>query len=48
MYFSGLDVHKKTTSFCVKDAAGRVHQDGRIGRSAAILTAGCEPCHSPG
>ena len=30
MYFIGLDVHKKTISFCVKDAAGRVHQEGKI------------------
>ena len=31
MYFIGLDVHKKTISYCVKDAAGRVHQEGKIG-----------------
>ena len=31
MYFIGLDVHKKTISCCVKDAAGRVHQEGKIG-----------------
>ena len=30
MYYIGLDVHKKTISFCVKDAAGRVHQEGKI------------------
>src|SRR5215469_13392833 len=30
MYFIGLDVHKKTISFCVKDAAGRVYQEGKI------------------
>jgi transposase len=30
MYFIGLDVHKKTISYCVKDAAGRVHQEGKI------------------
>ena len=30
MYFIGLDVHKKTISFCVKDAAGRVYQDGKV------------------
>ena len=27
MYFIGLDVHKKTISYCVKDAAGRVYQE---------------------
>jgi hypothetical protein len=30
MYFIGLDVHKKTISFCVKDAAGRIHQAGKV------------------
>ena len=30
MYFIGLDVHKKTISFCVKDAAGRVYQQGKV------------------
>jgi transposase len=28
---SGLDVHKKTISYCVKDASGQVHQEGKIG-----------------
>jgi transposase len=31
MYFIGLDVHKKTISYWVKDAAGRVYQEGKIG-----------------
>src|SRR5215471_3062200 len=31
MYYVGLDVHKKTISYCVKDASGRVHQEGKIG-----------------
>jgi transposase len=30
MYFIGLDVHKKTISFCVKDAAGGVHREGKV------------------
>ena len=30
MHFIGLDVHKKTISDCVKDAAGRVYQEGKI------------------
>ncbi len=30
MYFIGLDVDKKTISYCVKDAAGRVHQEGKV------------------
>jgi len=31
MYYIGLDVHKKTISYCVKDAAGHVHREGKIG-----------------
>jgi len=31
MYYVGLDVHKKTISYCVKDAAGCVLQEGKIG-----------------
>jgi transposase len=39
MYFIGLDVHKKTISDCVKDAAGRVHQEGKIGSTRRELDA---------
>src|SRR5712691_6561721 len=31
MYYIGLDVHKKTISYCVKDASGQVHQQGQVG-----------------
>jgi hypothetical protein len=31
MYYIGLDVHKRTISYCVKDAAGHVHQEEKIG-----------------
>jgi transposase len=37
MYFIGLDVHKKTISYCVKHAAGRVHQEGKIGSTRREL-----------
>jgi transposase len=37
MYFIGLDVHKKTISYCVKDAAGRVHQEGKVGATRREL-----------
>jgi transposase len=37
MYFIGLDVHKKSISYCVKDAAGRVYQEGKIGSSRREL-----------
>jgi hypothetical protein len=31
MYYIGLDVHKKTISYCVKDTSGRIHDEGKIG-----------------
>jgi transposase len=31
MYYIGLDVHKKTISYCMKDASGRIHRQGTIG-----------------
>jgi hypothetical protein len=37
MYFVGLDVHKKTISYCTKDASGRVHQGGKIGATRREL-----------
>jgi hypothetical protein len=30
MYYIGLDVHKKTISYCVKDVSGQVHREGEI------------------
>jgi transposase len=30
MYYVGLDVHKKTISYCVKDASGHIHLQGTI------------------
>jgi len=33
MYYIGLDVHKKTISYCVNDPSGQVHQEGRPGRN---------------
>jgi transposase len=33
MYYIGLDVHKKTISYCIKTADGRVHREGKLGAS---------------
>src|SRR3989475_11518961 len=30
MYYIGLDVHKKTISYCVKDGSGRIYAEGAI------------------
>ena len=37
MSYIGLDVHKKTISYCVKDASGLVHQEGKIGATRREL-----------
>jgi len=37
MYYIGLDVHKKTISYCVKDASGQVHREGTIGATRREL-----------
>jgi transposase len=37
MYYIGLDVHKKAISYCVKDAAGCVHQEGKVGATRREL-----------
>jgi transposase len=30
MYYIGLDVHKGTISYCVKDGSGTIHPEGTI------------------
>jgi transposase len=37
MYYIGLDVHKKTISYCVKDASGQVLREGKIGATRGEL-----------
>ena len=37
MYYIGLDVHKKTISYCVKDASGQKHRAGKIGATRQEL-----------
>ena len=39
MYYIGLDVHKKTISYCVKDAAGQVYREGKIESTRKSLDA---------
>jgi transposase len=39
MYYIGLDVHKKTINYCVKDAAGKIHSEGKIGSTRRELDA---------
>jgi len=39
MYYIGLDIHKRTISYCVKDAAGQVRQQGKMGTMRCELDA---------
>ncbi len=48
MYYIGLDVHKKTISYCVKDAAGCVHREGKIVRRGANWKPGSRLFPNPG
>src|ERR1700716_1339605 len=48
MYYIGLDVHKRTISYCVEDAAGHVHQEGKIGSTRRELDAWIKTLPNPG
>jgi hypothetical protein len=37
MYYIGLDVHKKTISYCVKDVSGQIHRQAQIGATRREL-----------
>jgi len=37
IYYVGLDVHKKTISYCVKRAAGEVVAEGKIPATRAAI-----------
>jgi hypothetical protein len=37
MYYIGLDVHKKTISYCIKDAGGQILGEGKIGATRSEL-----------
>ncbi|MGC1451732.1 MAG: hypothetical protein WA830_17005 [Candidatus Sulfotelmatobacter sp.] len=30
MYYIGLDIHKRTISYCVRDSSGAMHAEGTI------------------
>jgi hypothetical protein len=48
LYYIGLDVHKKTISYCVKDVSGQVHQEGKIGTTRRELDAWIKTLPQPG
>jgi transposase len=37
MNYIGLDVHKKTISYCVKDVSGQIQQEGKVGSTRREL-----------
>ena len=39
MYYIGLDVHKRISSYCVKDSGGKVYAEGSlsVGLHRALL-----------
>ena len=37
MNYIGLDIHKKTISYGVKDVSGRIHQEGKVGSTRREL-----------
>jgi hypothetical protein len=47
MNYIGLDVHKKTISYCVKDVSGRIQQEGKIGSTRRELDVGISDKPTP-
>ena len=37
MYYIGLDVHKKTISYCIKDVTGHIRQQGTMAATRTEL-----------
>ena len=48
MYYIGLDVHKKTISYCVKDVGGRIYAEGKIPATRYDLDLWMKPSRSRG
>ena len=40
MYYIGLDVHKKTISYCVKDGSGRIYAEAETRELSWLTTRG--------
>jgi len=47
MYYVGLDIHKKTVSYCIKDGAGTVHREGTIAATRDALDDWMKPLPQP-
>jgi hypothetical protein len=40
MYYIGLDVHRRTLRYCVKDGSGALHTEGTLPPRAGTWTVG--------
>jgi transposase len=47
IHYIGLDVHKKTISYCIKTAAGQIVQQGRLAATRAALRSWAEGLQVP-
>src|SRR3982074_2264057 len=47
MYYIGLDVHKRTISYCVKDGSGAIHAEGTIPATRFDLDRGMKTLPQP-
>lgn len=47
LYFVGLDVHKKTISYCAKNSSGDILQEGTVAARRPALDAWCEQLPQP-
>ena len=48
MYYIGLDVHKRTISYCVKDTSGTIHAEGTVPATRFHLDQWMKACHNRG
>jgi transposase len=47
LYYVGLDVHKKSISFCIKDEGGTIHREGRMASTRCQLDGWCQQMERP-
>src|SRR5258707_14123250 len=47
MYYIGLDVHKRTISYCLKDGSGAIHDEGTIPATRFDLDRRIKPLPQP-
>jgi DnaJ-class molecular chaperone len=48
MHYIGLDIHKRTFTYCAKDGSGRIHAKGSIPPHVSTWTTGCDRCRGRG